>query len=65
VNSGLLRHTYAAYLVRQGVRLADMGGIIGPIAPAVLREYGRLSPPGPGLPLDRIDPVFPVLRQSA
>ena len=65
VTSELLRHTYAAYLVRQGVRLADIISIIGPMAPAALREYGRLSPPGPGLPLERIDPVFPALRQRA
>lgn len=65
VNSDLLRHTYAAYLVRQGARLADIGGIVGHIAPAAFREYGRLSPPGPGLPLERIDPVFPALRPSA
>ena len=64
VNSDLLRHTYAAYLVRQGARLADIGGIIGHIAPAAFREYGRLSPPGPGLSLERIDLVFPALRQS-
>ena len=64
VNSEVLRHTYLAYLVRQGARLADLGGIIGPVAPAVLREYGRLSPPGPGLPLEQIDPVFPALRRQ-
>jgi len=64
VNSDLLRHTYVAYLVRQGARLADIGDIIGHIAPAAFREYGRLSPPGPGLPLERIDPVFPALRHS-
>ena len=64
VSSEVLRHTYAAYLVRQGARLADLGGIIGYLAPAVLREYGRLSPPGPGLPLEQIDPVFPALRRQ-
>lgn len=65
VNSEVLRHTYLAYLVRQGARLADIGGIIGRIAPAMVREYGRLSPPGPGLPLEQIDPVFPALRGPA
>jgi integrase len=63
VNSEVLRHTYLAYLVRQGARLADIGGIIGRIAPAMVREYGHLSPPGPGLPLDQINPVFPALRR--
>jgi hypothetical protein len=63
VTSEVLRHTYVAYLVRQGVRLADLGDIIGHVAPAAFREYGRLSPPGPGLPLGQIDPVFPALRR--
>jgi polysaccharide biosynthesis transport protein len=62
VNSRVLRHTYLAYLVRQGARLADIGGLIGYVAPADFREYGRLSPSGPGLPLEQIDPIFPALR---
>ncbi len=62
VTSDALRHTYLAYLVRQGARLADIGGIVGHLAPAAFRDYGRLSPPGPGLPLEQIDPVFPALR---
>ena len=65
VTADTLRHTYLAYLVRQGARLADVSGIVGPIAPAALRDYGRLSPPGPGLPLEQIDPVFPALRGHA
>jgi uncharacterized protein involved in exopolysaccharide biosynthesis len=64
VTSQVLRHTYLAYLVRQGARLSDIGGIIGYMAPAAFREYGRLSPSGPGLPLDQIDPIFPALRSG-
>jgi site-specific recombinase XerD len=63
VTSQVLRHTYLAYLVRQGAKLADIGGIIGHMAPAAFREYGRLSPSGPGLPLDQIDPIFPALNE--
>ncbi len=63
VTSQVLRHTYLAYLVRQGARLADIGGFIGPMAPAALREYGRLSPSGPGLPLAEIDPIFPAFKE--
>jgi uncharacterized protein involved in exopolysaccharide biosynthesis len=62
VTSETLRHTYFAYLVRQGARLAEIGEFIGRISPAAYREYGPLSPPGPGLPLEDIDPVFPALR---
>lgn len=62
VTSEVLRHTYFAYLVRQGVRLADIADLYGRVAPAVFRAYGRLSPPGRGLPLGQVDPVFPALR---
>ena len=62
VTSETLRYTYLAYLVRQGARLAEIGELIGRIPPAAYREYGLLSPPGPGLPMEEIDPVYPVLR---
>jgi uncharacterized protein involved in exopolysaccharide biosynthesis len=65
VTSDTLRHTYFAYLIRQGARLAEVGEFIGRVPPAAFREYGRLSPPGPGLPLEQIDPVFPALRSTA
>jgi uncharacterized protein involved in exopolysaccharide biosynthesis len=62
VTSETLRHTYFAYLIRQGARLAEIGEFIGRVPPAAFRDYGRLSPPGPGLPLEEVDPVFPALR---
>jgi uncharacterized protein involved in exopolysaccharide biosynthesis len=65
VTTDVLRHTYFAYLIRQGARLADIGEFIGHMPPAAFREYGRLSPPGPGLPIEQIDPVFPALRAPA
>jgi len=65
VTSAVLRHTYVAYLVRQGARLSEVGGMVRHMTPARLREYGRLSPSGPGLPLAQIDPVHPALRAAA
>ena len=62
VTTESLRHTYLAYLIRQGTRLAEIGEFVGHVAPAVFRDYARLSPPGPGLALEDIDPVFPALR---
>jgi integrase len=64
ITAEALRHTYFAYLVRQGARLAEIGEFVGRVAPAAFREYGRLSPPGPGLPLESIEPVFPALRAA-
>ncbi|HTP97215.1 MAG TPA: tyrosine-type recombinase/integrase [Burkholderiales bacterium] len=58
-----LRHTYLAYLVREGVRLGEIEKLVGRLPPALFTDYGRLSPPGPGLTLDRIDLILPVLRR--
>jgi succinoglycan biosynthesis transport protein ExoP len=63
VNPQVLRHTYLLYLVEQGARLGDLHRQVGRLPPALLAAYGAASPPGPGLPLDRIDPHLPLLRQ--
>jgi integrase len=64
ISTEVLRHTYFAYLVRQGARLSEIAEFVGHIPPAAFRDYGRLSPPGPGLPMEEIDPVFPALREQ-
>ncbi len=64
VTSETLRHTYFAYLIRQGARLAEIGEFIGSIPAAAFQDYSRLSPRGPGLPLEEIDPVYPALRTT-
>ena len=56
-----LRHTYLCFLVRQGIRLADIGRIAGYIPPTELARYGRLSPAGPTLSLDQVERVYPVI----
>lgn len=61
VTSAVLRHTYIAFLVRQGVRLSELGRIVGRIPPALYTAYGRLSPPGPGLSIDQIQLIPPAL----
>ncbi len=60
-----LRHSYLAFLVRQGVRLSELKRIAGPLPNALLAAYGALSPPMPGLTLERIDRVHPALRTLA
>ncbi len=55
-----LRHTYLAFLVRQGARFADLGRVAGYLPPASLMAYGPLSPPGPGRPLDGIELRYPL-----
>jgi hypothetical protein len=58
VTAAVLRHTYVAYLVRQGARLADIERVVGRLPPAAYTDYGRLSPPGAGVPLDRIETAY-------
>ena len=63
VTAETLRHTYLAWLVRQGARFAEIGEFIGRLSPAAHHEYLLLAPPGPGRPMEEIDPVLPVLRE--
>jgi succinoglycan biosynthesis transport protein ExoP len=60
-----LRHTYIAYLVRQGVRLSELKYIAGDMPPAVLAGYTTFSPPGSGMSLDLVDRTYPALVMQA
>jgi polysaccharide biosynthesis transport protein len=60
-----LRHTYLVYLLRQGIRFADIGRIVGRLPQQELSAYMRYAPSQPRLPLEQIDLVLPALRGSA
>lgn len=60
VTPDALRHTYLAFLVRQGARFADLARIAGYLPPAMLMAYGPLSPPGPGRAIDDIALAYPL-----
>jgi polysaccharide biosynthesis transport protein len=60
-----LRHTYLAYLLRQGVRFADLGRIVGRLPQNEMALYMRLASPQTRVPFEQIDPVLPGLRQAA
>jgi succinoglycan biosynthesis transport protein ExoP len=57
-----LRHTYLVYLLRQGIRFADIGRIVGRLPQEELAAYVRFAPSQPRQPLEQIDPVLPALR---
>lgn len=65
VGSDVLRHTYLAFLVRQGARFSDLPRVVGHIAPAAYSLYGPLSPPGPARPLDQIRLEYPLAIDAA
>jgi polysaccharide biosynthesis transport protein len=60
-----LRHTYLAYLLRQGIRFADIGRIVGRLPQQELTAYMRFAPSQPRLPLEQIDLILPALRDFA
>jgi len=60
-DAAALRHTYIAYLVRQGMRLSELESVVGRLPARQLANYGRFSPPGPGLPASRVPLVHPAL----
>jgi uncharacterized protein involved in exopolysaccharide biosynthesis len=61
VDAETLRFTYIAFLVRQGLPLAQLPGLVGRIAPAAMPQYELLSPPGPGVLLDHVKCIYPAL----
>jgi succinoglycan biosynthesis transport protein ExoP len=60
-----LRHTYVAYLVRQGVRFADLAKIVGPLPADRLSSYKRLAPGSAPPSFDQIDRVLSVLKDRS
>jgi uncharacterized protein involved in exopolysaccharide biosynthesis len=62
LNSHSLRHTYLAYLARQGLRLSEFHKLCGQIQPSTLSRYGEYSSPGSGKSLDETDTTYPALR---
>ncbi len=62
VNADSLRLTYLAYLVRQGAKLTEVETIVGGMPATLLASYARLSPAGPGRPLQEIDLIYPLFK---
>jgi uncharacterized protein involved in exopolysaccharide biosynthesis len=56
-----LRHTYLAFLARQGARFADITRVAGPLGAETLSAYSQLAPPGVRAEAEAVQWVFPVL----
>jgi uncharacterized protein involved in exopolysaccharide biosynthesis len=61
VTADALRHTYLAYLVRQGARLTELHRVAGRMDSAVIQRYAPLSPAGASRPLAQVDLTYPLL----
>ena len=59
-----LRHTYLAFLVRQGIRFHDLTRLVGRLPPQQLTAYAGTAPRGEKRPLEAIDLVLPALAQG-
>lgn len=55
-----LRHTYVAYLVRQGMRFADLARRVGSLPADRLADYRRLAPGGSSAGGTPVDLAFPA-----
>ncbi len=62
VDAESLRHSYIAYLVRQGVRLTELELVIGPMAPSRLARYASLGPQGPAISIAEANILYPALK---
>jgi hypothetical protein len=59
VTPDALRHSYLAFLVRQGIRLGDLVRIVGRLTPERAAAYGDLAPPGERIALEAVNRLMP------
>lgn len=62
VTPDALRHTYVAYLVRQGMRFGELAKRVGPLPAERLAAYRRLAADGSSSTAAELDPMLPALR---
>jgi polysaccharide biosynthesis transport protein len=62
VNPDVLRYTYLSFLLRQGIRAADVGRIVGNIPQNELVAFMQRHSPAVRLPFEQIERLLPALR---
>ena len=65
VTAACLRHTYLAFLVRQGIRFADLTRLVGALPAEVVGAYSALSPPGTRLSREQARLLHPALCEES
>jgi uncharacterized protein involved in exopolysaccharide biosynthesis len=63
ITDGAVRHTYIAFLVRQGLRLAELKHIVGDMPPSETAFYGRQAPPGRASTLEQVRLLHPAIEK--
>lgn len=64
ITAEAIRHSYIAYLVRQGLRLSDLEQITGYLEPSIISGYSAYSPPQQGRHIYEIELFHPALITS-
>lgn len=65
ITADTIRHSYIAYLVRQGLRLSDLEHVTGRLDPSTISSYQAYSPPQHGRPITEIELLHPALINPA
>jgi uncharacterized protein involved in exopolysaccharide biosynthesis len=65
VTPAVLRYTFISYLLRQGIRAADIDRIVGRVPDTELVAYMQLNSPAARRPIEDIERVLPALREIA
>ena len=65
ITADTIRHSYIAYLVRQGLRLSDLELVAGRLDPSAISGYEAYSPPQHGRPITDIELLHPALINPA
>lgn len=64
VSPEALRHTYLAFLVRQGARFADITRWVGELDAAQLAAYSAMAPAGERIEASRVQRTYPALLEA-
>jgi len=64
VTAGALHFTYAAYLARQGIRMAALHTIVGRLSSEWTNELLRLSPPAGLVDASAVERTYPAFRSA-
>jgi polysaccharide biosynthesis transport protein len=65
VTPDVLRYTYLSFLLRQGIRAADVGRIVGHVPHNDLVAYMQRLSPAARLPFEQVERIVPALRELA
>ncbi|MGB8433811.1 MAG: tyrosine-type recombinase/integrase [Burkholderiales bacterium] len=63
ISPATLRHIYVAFLVRQGIRFADLIQVVGHLPGATLAAYSAVAPEGTRATRESVNYVYPSLER--